>query len=206
MLVWHDTEKRTQARPSWLPPAPAISRAHTQLGDVLCVGTRNAPMLEYRPGEDWQDAGEGWSFALYGNDPDLPAMVRRDQPWTMVGTILDGRGREWVIPCMLFPSADRITPGPPIVAQARRMTPSGWVREPLHELQRAALDACQAAWPHLSDLGGMDLEAQGSAITAILEASLHVSGLGLARLGLIDDILVEKGLKLACGWLDPREK
>ena len=204
MLVWHDTQKRRQQRPSWLPAAPAISRVHTQHGDLLCVGEQHAAMLGWRDDVEWVDAGEGWNVAIYGGDPCLPELIRKDQSWTLLGVIVDGRGKEWHIPCMLFPS-DNNQPGAPMVAQLRKLTADGWVREPLHEIQRAALDACYAAWPHLDNLGGWNLDEQGSAMAAIIEAVLHCSGLGLARLGLFDDVVVEKGLKLACGKIDPRK-
>lgn len=204
MLVWHDTQKRRQALPSWLPPAPQTVRVHSEHGDLLCVGTQHAMALGWREDAEWVEAGEGWNCAVYLGDPCIGDLLRKDQNWTLVGIVLDGIGREWSIPCILHPIVGNTHPGPPIVAQSRRLTAEGWKREPLHEIQRAALDACASVWPHLGDIGTLDLDQQGSAICAILEATHHVSGPALARLGLIDDVIVEKGIKLACGWLDPR--
>lgn len=201
MLVWHDTLRRTMATPDWLPgdSAPVrCSRKHGERGDLLCVGDRHAALLGWREDVTWADAGDGWAVACYG-DPCLDDLIRPEQRWTLVASVIDGRDRTWLIPALLGPTDDPTIPGPPLVAMARRLTASGWIREPLHDRQRDALDAVAAAFPHLCELGQVSLETQGSWIGALLHATYYGGALSFAASGLIDDVLVDKGLRIACG-------
>lgn len=201
MLVWHDTQRRRMAAPEWLPPSPPLVRLHTERGDLLCVGVHNAPLLGWRADVTWADAGDGWAVAVYG-EPCIDELLRPDQRWTLVAEVVDGRDRSWLIPALLAPTGDPSIVGPPLVAQARRLTPRGWEREPLHERQRHAVEAALSAFPHLDDLGSVSMDTQGSWLGALIDAVYYGGGLSFAVLGLFDDVLFQKGLRIAAGRVD----
>jgi hypothetical protein len=198
MIVWQDTHRRRMVTPPWLQGAH-VHRVHHEGGDLLAVGgAAVAACLGWREGHEWVDVGDGWSATLYDNDP-RSADLLRQQHWAMTISVLDARGRPWLVPAILSPD------GFPAVAQTRRLTADGWVREPATDLARAAVDACQAARARLDDLGAVDLDTQGSWIGAVLEAVYHTNALTVAKLGLVDDVLVRHGLRMACGRMDRGE-
>ena len=198
MIVWRDTLSRTMACPSWLPD-DRVARVHTDRGDLLCMDRYHA-LLGWREDAAWVSAGDGWEAALYA--PFDPADYLRPVKWTLFAAVTDAKGRNWLIPAILWPSDHKTLPGPPIVAQARRLTTTGWIREAVDARQQAALDAAVAAFPHLSDLGAVDLETSSNWLSAIIECT-HLGGpLTFAALGLYDDVLAQHALRVASGWLD----
>ncbi len=203
MLVWHDTQHRRMATPEWLPDPMSgnLVRLNGHRGDLLCVGAHNAALLGWREDIAWSDAGDGWAVAAYG-DPCIDDLLRPDQRWSLVARVVDGRDRSWLIPALLSPTGDASVPGAPLVDQARRLTAQGWVREPLHERQRHAVEAAMAAFPHLDQLGSISLDTQGSWLGAMIDAVYYGGGLSFAVLGLFDDVLFDKGLRIGCGRVE----
>lgn len=198
MIVWRDTQARTMDCPAWLP-AEQVARVHSDRGDLLCM-PRYADLLGWRDDVTWCDVGDGWEAALYG--PFDPPAYLRPVHWALIATVLDARGRAWQVPAMLWPSDHATLPGPPTVAQVRRLTAAGWVREAVDARQQAAMDACHQAFPHLGDLAGVDLATSSDWLAAIIECT-HLGGpLTFAVLGLLDDVLVLHGLRSAAGWVD----
>lgn len=182
------------AQPAWLPAHPA--RRHGDGFDLLTM-PRYADMLCMRREAEWVEVSDGWEAALYA--PFTPSDYFRPLHWSLVAEVLDAHGLVWTIPALLYPSDHETLPGPPTVAMGRRLTASGWSREPIDQIQQAALQACAEAFPHLSDLGSVPIETSSDWISAVLECTCWGDPLTFAKLGLIDDVLVEKGLKIACG-------
>ena len=196
MIVWRDTQTRTMATPAWLPAD--VARCHSDQGDLVTL-PRYAALLGWRPDAAWVDAGDGWQAALYAEF--VPGDYLRPLHWALVATVIDARGRPWVVPAILWPSESPIVPGPPTVAMARKLTPTGWMRYPLDQTQQAAIETCLTAFRHLGDLAAVDLATSSDWLAAILECTHFGGPLTFAALGLLDDVLAQHALRLACGFV-----
>jgi hypothetical protein len=196
VLVWRDLTGRHQALPAWLVGADAVSRVHTEQGDLLACGEGAAELLGLRPGIQWHPVTDGWAVAVYGEIE--PWRQLRRLPWALPVAIEDGRGLLWQIPAILSPL------GTPACDLASRLTEEGWVEEPTTPIARRAVDAAQAALPFvLADrLHEVELARQNEWLCAILEAGYHLDALTIGRLALITGTLRRHGLSAACGRLD----
>jgi hypothetical protein len=193
MLVWRDLKGRHQATPAWLVGAEAVTRLHTEQGDLLACGSDVGPMLGLRAGVAWHPVTDGWAVAVYGEAE--PWRQARALPWAVPVAIEDGRGVEWMIPAILSPL------GTPACDLASRLTDEGWVEEPTNPIARRAIDAAQAALPYVRTdrLHEVDLARQNDWLCAVLEAAYHLDALTIGRLGLITGTLRLHGLRATCG-------
>lgn len=183
MLCW-----RNRGTPN-TPPPWLVGAAHmSQTGNGIWFAA--APPLRPARIGPWTPCGPGWETAISDGDPGLARLMRNPR-WTIAGIVEDARGLQWAIPHILGPD------GTPVVARVRRLLPDGtWSREAADELQRNAVESCTAVRNlELSE------EEQTAAILSLLECCYFCNAATFGVLGLVDDVLVDLGLRLASGLI-----
>jgi hypothetical protein len=181
MIVW-----RSDTPPAFLAGAVDCQR----MGRIHWVAS--AGIIPPVDDLEWISTKAGYDVALHG-DPE-PMRLLRETTWQIPAQIIDGRGRIWPAPVLLLPGGTEATP------RVRRMLPDGtWTHEYCDDRQRRALEAAHACSAHYGDAD----EAMTTAwALAILEAVLHLDGVTIGVLGLLDDVLVSHVLRLSSG-LEP---
>lgn len=193
MIVWRKSEPIDQAIgiPPWLEGCPEV----TTFQDLVWVGSGLV-----RPDVSscsWVSVGGGWDAAKVLGKAFDPMSYRRRVDWSLGVMVTDARGCDWWLPSIIHPQ------GGLAVACASRLDENGnWVREPVNDLQRSAVDACNEVIPHVHDLPGMGTNRCCELLCHVLGAVYHLNAATIAKLGLIDDVLIQKGLAMACGRLD----
>lgn len=179
MIVWRKHKSTTP--PSWLD---GLSDLH--LNGEHCWRGKPGIFPKFSQAK-WVTVSDGWEAALIGDFD--PAMYLRTLTSVAPLAVIDGSGREWVIPAVLSPDGD------PCVCQRWIMTDNGLERSPIHDRDGAAIDMCQW-WRNAKEFTPQEMV---SAIIAVVQCAYHLDALTIGKLGLIDDQLALRGINLASG-------
>jgi hypothetical protein len=181
MLVWRS--RTTDQTPPWLEGCPNVQHS----GVTWWVGSALV-----RPGGNllWHPCGKNYEVALTGG-MELHNLQRENR-WCHVGIIRDGSGVEWEIPQILDPE------GSPSVVMANRLNPlTGEVeREPLLALHRSLIEA---GWAYRSE--AFNESERALTMFSLLEGLFHCNAASFGVLGVVDDVLLDKGLRWAYGTI-----
>lgn len=185
MIVWRHIDGGPGI-PPWLDGCNGVAQQRC----LVWLGTPYiAPSLDDRR---WYRVADGWEATICGDIH--PLEYRRQVDWGVGLMIRDARGRDWWLPSIVAPN------GGLSVACVSRLNDSGeWVREPVSELQRAAVDAALEARAAIGDLSELPAGRPAELMCAILESAYHLSAGTISRLGLVDDVLLHHGLRFCAG-------
>jgi hypothetical protein len=194
MIVWKTTAE-DRSPPPWLPDGSA---RYDLVDGTLWTLRRYQSRLGVTDAS-WIELPAGRRVALYG--PVDPRHYLRDLHWSLPAPVTDAHGRTWTVPLVLDPD------GRGVFAREHRFDAAAgeWVSQAVSPLARRAVEACEAAAPTIHDpetAAAVPLEIQIERLCAVLEATHHLDAASITRLGLIDDVLLLHGLRVACG--DPR--
>lgn len=197
MIVWRDTKDGgKRRRPAWDDEHALVSMDAD--GGRLWTLAAYAEQLGRRDVR-WYDVGDHWQAAQYLDFE--PARWVRKLDCALVINVVDVDGEVWPVPAMLRPE------GVPAIGMRHRAEivdgEMVWSREAPTERMRRALDSCQELRP-LAEAGweGADREAMLSGLLAVIEAGFNLPAQTVAALGLIGDVLLDKGLAVACGVIN----
>ena len=200
MLVWLDRSGCNKLRrPEWFDEDATMAGMPSSMG-YLWTPQKYAPMLTYRQDVTWRNVGDDWQVAQY--DDLEPEEYLRDLHCSLWIQVIDVDGSVWPVPAILRPDGL-----PAIGMKNRAQVIDGkleWDRvAPSPRLSRA-LECAQELRPHAeANFDTLETTEQLlEGMLAILEAAYNMNGGTIATLGLLGDVLLYKGCKMACAVLE----
>jgi hypothetical protein len=125
-----------------------------------------------------------------------PTEYRRQIPWAVALSVVDGFGIEWDVPAILSPE------GIPICDRSWMLDESGqWVRKAICDRQERAIAAALASHPHINNVEEYEEQLLLPWACAILECSYHLDAATIGRLGLLTTTSALAIVRGAAGWI-----
>lgn len=184
MILYRDSRASQRTNPpAWLEGAVNLQRRDADSDGVRWWGIGEGYRCGDQPSAQWNDLGEGWSFAVLSDL--VPQALARNQSWCRTRPVADLKGRVWQAPCLLTLDGRRafnVSYGGddflPVLTQEQ------------HEIEAIARVAAEALINCHESGTELDMRAACAWASRMLALVNHVSPKALARGGLLDDGLV----------------